>query len=79
MLEQLYHAVFDDGGLKSEVTSIKCALVGTMNGKQGLISRLNEHIEEHERERRRMIMILTAVASGVGGLVSWFVDYFFHR
>ena len=87
MLQQVYHAIYDDDGLTREVAAIKIAIVGSMNGKQkGILNRLEDnenrleaHEQQHKEERTRIIAIFTAFASGVGVLVSWVIDYFFHR
>jgi hypothetical protein len=76
----------DDGGLMDRFGKMETALLGTVNGSLGLVPRFNLHCEQHERELaarkaewRRLIAVLTAAAAGMGSLVSWAINYFFHR
>ena len=93
MLRQVYQAIYDeDGGLRSEfallrkdVREIQGCLVGTL-AQPGIIPRFDQHLENHKRERAKrreewktLIAVLTAVVAGVVSLVSWLVDFFFHR
>lgn len=92
MLRQVYQAIYDDGGLRSEfgllrkdVKEIQGCLVGTLE-QPGIIPRFNQHVENHKREHvkqreewRTLIAILTAVVAGIGSLVSWLIDFFFHH
>jgi hypothetical protein len=44
-----------------------------------LIPQFKQHQEEHTRERNRIIAVFTVVATGVGMVVSWVLDFLFHR
>lgn len=79
LLVEIRSKIIDDGGLMQRVGRIEDALVGTINGQLGLIPQFKQHREEHARERNRIIAVFTVVATGVGTLVSWVLDFLFHR
>jgi hypothetical protein len=85
MIREVYQAINDPGGLREqiresrkELSEIKDSLVGTLE-KPGLIPNFKDHVEDHVRERNRIIVVFSLLATMVGSGVSYMIDYFFHR